>query len=74
MKKRKQTYATDEVTVTFDPNLCIHSAICLQSRPEVFDVSKKSWVRPENAPPTEVIDTVKKCPSGALQFSLPADE
>ncbi len=26
MPKRLQTYETAEITVTFDPNICIHSA------------------------------------------------
>jgi len=39
MTKRKQSYASEEITVTFDPNICIHSAVCLRALPEVFDLS-----------------------------------
>lgn len=71
-EKRKQSYTGNGVTVTFDPNVCIHSAVCVKSLPEVFDVSKKRWVQPEHAAAETVVETVRKCPSGALQVSREA--
>ena len=68
MPKRLQTYESDEIVVTFDPNLCVHSGVCLRGLPEVFDVRLKRWVRPENAPGEVVAEQVRRCPSGALQF------
>ncbi len=49
--KRVQVYETPEVTVTFDPNLCQHTGICLRGLPSVFDIREKRWVRPELRPP-----------------------
>ncbi len=49
MPKRLQVYETPEITVTFDPNRCIHSGVCVRGLPEVFDVTRKRWVRPELA-------------------------
>jgi len=69
MQKKKQTYSADGLTVTFDPNICVHSAICLRNLPSVFDISKKRWVRPENAPSGKVVEVVRRCPSGALQYA-----
>jgi len=66
-EKRLQTYATDEVTVTFDPNVCRHTGICLRGLPAVFDVREKRWIRPERASPDDVVAQVARCPSGALQ-------
>jgi uncharacterized Fe-S cluster protein YjdI len=68
MEKRLQVYETPGVTVTFDPNLCQHTGICLQGLPAVFDVTRKRWVRPELASPEDVIAQVGRCPSGALQI------
>ena len=68
--KRLQTYETDEIVVTFDPDVCIHSGICVRGLPAVFDVNRKRWVRPEAAPAAEVAAQVERCPSGALQFRL----
>jgi len=68
--KRLQTYETPEVVVTFDPNVCIHSGVCVRGLPAVFDVSRRRWVRPELASAPEVAAQVARCPSGALQYRL----
>jgi uncharacterized Fe-S cluster protein YjdI len=70
--KRLQVYETPDATVTFDPNLCRHTGICLRGLPNVFDIRHKRWVRPELAPAGEVIAQVGRCPSGALQIRHPA--
>jgi uncharacterized Fe-S cluster protein YjdI len=66
--KRLQVYETPDVTVTFDPNVCQHTGVCLRGLPAVFDVREKRWVRPEKASAAEVIAQVARCPSGALQI------
>lgn len=73
MTKRLQVYETDEITVTFDPEVCIHSGVCVRGLPAVFDVSRKRWIRPELATANEVAAQVARCPSGALQYTLKTD-
>jgi uncharacterized Fe-S cluster protein YjdI len=70
MTKRLQVYETAEITVTFDPNICIHSGACVRGLRAVFDTRRRDWVRPDAAPPEEVAAQVARCPSGALQFRL----
>jgi uncharacterized Fe-S cluster protein YjdI len=70
--KRLQVYDAPGVTVTFDPNVCQHTGICLRGLPSVFDIRHKRWVRPELASPEEVIAQVGRCPSGALQIRPPS--
>jgi uncharacterized Fe-S cluster protein YjdI len=69
-EKRLQTYETPEIVVTFDPNACCHSGVCVRGLPAVFDVNRKRWVRPEAATAAEVAAQIERCPSGALQFKL----
>ena len=71
MGKRVQAYETPEITVTFDPNVCTHSAQCVRGLPAVFDVSRRRWIQPERATPEQVAAQVARCPSGALQYTLP---
>jgi uncharacterized Fe-S cluster protein YjdI len=68
MGKPLQTYEAPGITVTFDPNVCRHTAICLRGLPAVFDVKRKRWIRPEPASADEVAAQVERCPSGALQY------
>ena len=74
MSKRLQVYETPEITVTFDPNVCLHSGVCVRGLPLVFDIKRKHWVRPELAPADQVAAQVARCPSGALQYRRPGDE
>ena len=72
MAKRLQTYETPGITVTFDPNICIHSAVCIRGLSAVFDVRRPDWVRPYAATSEEVAAQVQRCPSGALKYTLPS--
>lgn len=70
MNKRLQTYEVPGITVTFDPNLCIHSGRCVRGLPAVFDVSRKRWIHAEAASPDQVAAQIDQCPSGALKYTL----
>jgi uncharacterized Fe-S cluster protein YjdI len=75
VKKKLQVYETPDIAVSFDPNVCRHSGVCLRTLPAVFDVRRQRWIRPEAEPADAVADAVRKCPSGALQFySNPSDD
>jgi uncharacterized Fe-S cluster protein YjdI len=67
---RVQSYTAPGITVTFDPKVCIHSAVCLSALPAVFDVQRRRWIRPEAASVAEVTAAIDRCPSGALQYVL----
>lgn len=70
MAKPLQTYESPDITVTFDPNLCTHSAKCVRGLPLVFDVRERPWVRLAGASAADVAAQVARCPSGALQSRL----
>ena len=72
--KRVQTYDAPGITVTFDPNVCLHSAVCLRTLPAVFDVQRRRWVAPEAAAVAEVAAAIDACPSGALRYVLEGQE
>ncbi len=69
MARRIQQYESDSLSVTFDPNLCVHVARCLQGLPGVFDVSRRKWIDLEGGTTEEIVETVERCPSGALQYT-----
>lgn len=72
MPKRLQTYATPEITVTFDPHVCVHSGVCVRGLGTVFDVRRRDWIRPGAAPAADVAAQIQRCPSGALGYVWPA--
>ncbi len=70
MSKRIQTYDAPGISVTFDPNICQHTARCLRALPDVFDVSRARWIQPDRATVGAVAAAVEQCPSGALKYTL----
>lgn len=70
MSKPLQTYEAPGITVTFDPNICRHTGVCVRGLPAVFDVNRKRWIRPELDTAEAVAAQVARCPSGALQYRL----
>ena len=68
MTKRRQTYEAPGIIVTFDPDVCIHSGVCVRGLPDVFDIKRQRWIRPELQNPNVVAEQVERCPSGALRY------
>lgn len=64
-----QSYTNGDVTVTYDPKICIHAGLCVQGLPAVFTVARKPWVNVGAAAADEIAAQVAKCPSGALAFA-----
>jgi len=71
MAKRVQVYQSEQITVTFDPNLCVHSARCLSGLPAVFDVGRRKWIDATAAPADDIARVIDRCPSGALGYRRP---
>lgn len=67
MPGKLQTYASADITVTFDPAVCTHAARCVKELPAVFDVSRRAWIDPTADSADAIEAQVKRCPSGALQ-------
>ena len=68
MSGRVQSYESEELVVTFDPERCQHTAICLRGLPQVFDIKRKRWIDVKAATTDEIAAQIDKCPSGALQY------
>ena len=59
-------YSNGEVTIVWQPHLCIHSGNCARGLPGVFKPKEKPWITAENSTTEKIIAQVKECPSGAL--------
>jgi uncharacterized Fe-S cluster protein YjdI len=69
----RKSYHGQEVIVSFDLDVCQHSGNCVRGLPSVFDTKRTPWIDPDAAPAQDVIDQVRRCPSGALQIEVPAE-
>jgi len=64
----KKEYTNGEVTVVWQSGKCTHSANCVRNNPDVFQPKEKPWIKIDNSSTGKIIETVQKCPSGALTF------
>ncbi len=64
----QKEYSNSEITVIWQPEKCIHSALCFHALPKVFDPRKRPWINLAAAESEKIIAQVKACPSGALSF------
>jgi uncharacterized Fe-S cluster protein YjdI len=73
MKDITKKYTNGEVTIVWQPSLCIHSALCWKGEAglrSVFNPMEKPWIKPEGADTQSIIEQIKKCPSGALSYYM----
>jgi len=67
---KSKNYTNGELTIYWEPEKCIHSAICVKGLPHVFKPKEKPWIKIDNASTDALINQVKSCPSGALSFTM----
>jgi uncharacterized Fe-S cluster protein YjdI len=65
-KDVKKEYTNGEITVVWQSAKCQHAAECVRGLGSVFNTRKRPWINVEGANGEDVINTVAKCPSGAL--------
>jgi len=69
MKDIIKRYSNGEITVVWQPHLCIHSGICARGLHLVFNPRRRPWVEVTAATTDEIAAQVAKCPSGALSIA-----
>ena len=68
------TYPGKEADVQWDGRLCIHVAECGRAKGEFFVGGWKSWCKPDVSAYEDVLDVVKRCPTGALTLEVKEGE
>ncbi|WP_106484395.1 (4Fe-4S)-binding protein [Bacteroides sp. Marseille-P3684] len=63
-------YRTDELIVSWMPEKCQHAGICARTLPQVFKPKERPWIDLTQADTELLIQTIAKCPSGALTCRL----
>ena len=59
MQNNNREYSNGEITVIWQPDKCIHSAICFKGLAAVFDPRRKPWVDMSRADSQTIINQVK---------------
>ncbi len=73
LDKRKD-YVGKEITIHDNRGICSHAGYCSDCLPSVFKYRSSPWIDPDGASKEEIIETINKCPSGALSYSIKGKE
>ena len=69
-KDKRKNFVGKEITIHDNRKICSHAAECVNNLPSVFKLNARPWISPDAAEREEIINTIRKCPSGALSYSL----
>jgi len=65
-----QAYQGKRITIHDNRALCAHSGICTDGLPGVFRLGNQPWIDADGADAAAAIAIVRRCPSGALSYTL----
>ena len=70
IKDKRKNYVGKGITIHDNRKICSHAAECVNNSPSVFKLNARPWISPDAAETEEIINTIRKCPSGALSYSV----
>jgi len=74
VKDKRKDYVGKKITIHDNRRICSHAAECVNNLPSVFKLNSRPWINPDAAEVEEIVDTIRKCPSGALSYSIDSIE
>jgi CDGSH-type Zn-finger protein len=71
VKDKRKNYVGKGITIHDNRKICSHAAECVNNLSSVFKLNARPWINPDAAETAEeIINTIRKCPSGALSYSI----
>jgi len=69
-KNKRRAYVGKRITILDNRAICAHAAFCTDELKSVFRHHDSPWIDPDGAQVDQVIETIRKCPSGALSYAI----
>lgn len=73
MAEKVKEYESEELSVIWKPEKCIHSEICFKGLSDVFNPNQRPWVNVKGADDMTIKEQIDRCPSGALSYKLKSE-
>lgn len=71
---KRISYTGKKITIHDNRGICAHSGQCTDNLSSVFKLKQEPWIDPDGDTVEKITDTVKKCPSGALSYTIDSVE
>ena len=68
--RKVDSYKGRNITIHDDRGICSHAGYCTDGLPTVFKMDSEPWIDPDAEEVEKIIETIKKCPSGALSYTI----
>ena len=66
---KRTDYVGKKITIHDNRGICAHAGYCTDNLASVFRLKKEPWIDPDGAAVEGIIETIKRCPSGALSYT-----
>lgn len=67
---RRDNYGGKQITIHDNRAICAHAGRCTDGLSSVFKLKQEPWIDPDGATAEKIIETINRCPSGALSYSV----
>ncbi len=71
---KRTDYVGKKITIHDNRGICAHAGYCTDNLASVFKMKTEPWIDPDGGAVEEIIETIKKCPSGALSYTVDSVE
>ncbi|WP_423364315.1 (4Fe-4S)-binding protein [Mycoplasma sp. P36-A1] len=61
-------YDGENIDIFYSKETCKHAGKCTHGDPEVFEVGRKPWIKPNENSANHIENTINTCPTGALKY------
>lgn len=69
-KDFRKDFVGKKITIHDNRAICSHAGFCTGGLPSVWRREESPWIDPDSASPEKIKAVIKKCPSGALSYSV----
>jgi CDGSH-type Zn-finger protein len=67
---KRETYRGRSIAIHDNRGICSHAGHCSDGLAAVFKYRAEPWIDPDGATVEAIVETIRKCPSGALSYTL----
>jgi CDGSH-type Zn-finger protein len=67
---KRQSYPGKRIKIFDNRAICAHAGFCTDGLKKVFRQHDEPWIDPDGAGVREILETISKCPSGALSYEI----
>lgn len=67
---KRDNYQGQRISIHDNRAICAHAGHCTNGLASVFKYGSEPWIDPDGSTIETIIETVRKCPSGALSYSV----